>query len=125
MRYHSQCALGRCMVDKIIERGLLFDFYGDLLTAHQQKIYSEAVFNDLSLAELSEEEGISRQGVFDLIKRCDKLLLEYESKLKLIEKFKEIKKEAGNLETKVDALDISLDLKNELKESINNIIRNL
>ncbi|MBP5623998.1 MAG: DNA-binding protein, partial [Lachnospiraceae bacterium] len=36
-------------MDKIYERGLLFDFYGELLTEHQQKIYSEAVFNDMSL----------------------------------------------------------------------------
>ena len=74
-------------MDKIIERGLLFDFYGELLTDHQQKIYSEAVFNDLSLSELSEEEGISRQGIHDLIKRCDKSLQEYEEKLGLIKRF--------------------------------------
>ena len=71
-------------MEKLIERGLLYDFYGELLTKHQQDIYSEIVFNDLSLGEVSEAEGISRQGIFDLVKRCDKLLEGYEAKLKLM-----------------------------------------
>lgn len=90
-------------MDKIIERGLLFDFYGDLLTEHQQKIYSEAVFNDLSLSELSEEEGISRQGIHDLIKRCDKQLAGYEEKLHLVEKFQNIKGKAYELKEMIDS----------------------
>lgn len=90
-------------MDKIIERGLLFDFYGDLLTEHQQKIYSEAVFNDLSLSELSEEEGISRQGIHDLIKRCDKQLEGYEEKLHLVEKFQSIKVKATELKEMIDS----------------------
>ena len=94
-------------MDKLIERGLLFDFYGELLTAHQKEIYSEAVFNDLSLSELSEEEGISRQGIHDLIKRCDKLLEGYEEKLKLIERFNSIKEQVCRIEGELDSLKIS------------------
>lgn len=74
-------------MDKIFEKGLLYDFYGDLLTDHQQKIYEDAVYGDLSLGEIAEQEGISRQGVHDLIKRCDKILCDYESKLHLLERF--------------------------------------
>lgn len=79
-------------MDKIIERNLLFDFYGDLLTERQKNIYQDAVYGDLSLSELADDYGISRQGVHDLIKRCDKTLEDYEDKLKLIERFEQIKK---------------------------------
>lgn len=78
-------------MEKIIERNLLFDFYGDLLTKRQRDIYQDAVYGDLSLSELADDYGISRQGIHDQIKRCDKALEEYESKLHLIERFEKIK----------------------------------
>ncbi len=49
-------------------------------------------FYDLSLSEIAEEQGISRQGVHDLIKRCDKILEGYEEKLHLVQKFEQTKK---------------------------------
>ena len=67
-------------MEKIVEQGLLYDFYGELLTEHQRHIYEDVVMNDMSLSEIAQEAGISRQGVHDLIKRCDKTLEEYESK---------------------------------------------
>ena len=73
--------------EKIYEQTLLYDFYGELLTKHQQSIYEDAVYNDMSLGEIAEEQGISRQGVHDLIRRCDRILLEYEGKLHLVERF--------------------------------------
>lgn len=76
-------------MEKIFEQGLLYDFYGELLTVHQRKIYEDAVYNDMSLSEIAEEAGISRQGVHDLIKRCDKILADYEEKLHLVERFGE------------------------------------
>ena len=77
--------------EKYINQGILYDFYGKLLTVHQQKIYEDVVFNDFSLSEIAENEGISRQGVSDLIKRCNKSLVSYEEKLGLIKKFDETK----------------------------------
>ena len=74
-------------MEKIVEQTLLYDFYGELLTAHQRQIYEDVVFNDLSLSEVAEERGISRQGVHDMIKRCGKQLADYEDKLHLVEKF--------------------------------------
>ncbi len=113
-------------MDKIIERGLLFDFYGELLTNHQQKIYSEAVFNDLSLSELSEEEGISRQGIHDLIKRCDKSLQEYEDKLGLIKRFQQIKTEIENIEAIIESNNNLDDAsKQELKSRLISIVEDL
>ena len=78
-------------MEKIVEQGLLYDFYGELLTEHQRHIYEDVVMNDMSLSEIAQEAGISRQGVHDLIKRCDKTLEEYESKLHLMERFRNIK----------------------------------
>lgn len=84
-------------MEKIFEQALLYDFYGELLTEHQQNIYEDAVFNDMSLSEIAEVQGISRQGVHDLIKRCDKILQDYESKLHLVERFEKAKEKVGEI----------------------------
>ena len=68
-------------MEKIVEQALLFDFYGELLTKHQKQIYEDVVLNDLSLSEAAENYGITRQGVHDLIKRCNRILKGYEEKL--------------------------------------------
>ena len=78
-------------MEKIVQQGLLYDFYGERLTPHQRRIYEDAVFNDLSLSEIAQEAGISRQGVHDLIKRCDRTLEEYESRLHLMQRFSQIR----------------------------------
>ena len=92
-------------MEKIFEQNLLYDFYGELLTKHQQNIYEDAVYNDMSLGEIAEEQGISRQGVHDLIKRCDKILQDYESKLHLVEKFMGAKDKIKEIErlTQIDS----------------------
>ncbi len=73
------------------EQAMLYDFYGELLTSRQRQIYESVVFEDMSLGEIAEEQGISRQGVHDLVKRCDKILDGYEQKLGLVEKFRRTK----------------------------------
>ena len=84
-------------MEKIVEQGLLYDFYGELLTEHQKKIYEEVVYNDLSLTEIAQENRISRQGVHDLVKRCNHTLQEYENKLHLVERFVNIRNRVGQL----------------------------
>ncbi|MBQ9886939.1 MAG: DNA-binding protein [Lachnospiraceae bacterium] len=84
-------------MEKIVEQTLLYDFYGELLTSHQQQVYEDVVLNDYSLSEVAEEMGISRQGVFDLIKRCNKLLSDYEDKLHLVKKFLDTKEKAAKI----------------------------
>lgn len=93
-------------MDRIYEQTMLFEFYGELLTEHQRAVYTDALYNDMSLGEIAEEQGISRQGVHDLIKRCDKILQDYENKLHLVARFvkeKETVKEIWELSKTDDA----------------------
>lgn len=87
----------------------LYDFYGELLTEHQRNIYEDFVLNDLSLSEIAEEAGISRQGVHDLVKRCDRILEGYEEKLHLLERFMNTKEKI----TKIRALTRNYQNQNE------------
>lgn len=74
-------------MDKILNQSLLFDFYGELLNDNQRKIYELYIFENLSLAEIAECEGISRQGVYETFKRCSNILNNYEEKLHLVERY--------------------------------------
>ena len=89
-------------MEKIVKQGFLYDFYGALLNEHQKNIYEAFIYDNMSLSEIASEHGISRQGVHDLIKRCDKALEEYENKLHLVEKFLSIKDDVVLIETKAD-----------------------
>ena len=104
-------------MEKIVRQSLLYDFYGELLTEHQKNIYEDVIMNDLSYTEIARLNGISRQGVYDMIKRCDKILEEYEGKLKLVEKFE-------NAREKMTKINESLKLLSEKNkdDSLNELI---
>ena len=76
------------MFEKDLHFIMLFDFYGELLTDTQKTMFDLYYNNDLSLAEISENTGITRQGVRDSIKRSEEQLLAYEEALGLAEKAK-------------------------------------
>ena len=78
-------------MEKIFEIATLYDFYGELLNDHQKRILEDYVMNNLSLSEIAEEEGTSRQAVHDLVKRAEKSLLDYEERLHLVAKFNSVK----------------------------------
>lgn len=84
-------------VEQIVERTMLYDFYGELLTEHQKNIYEDIVLNDMSLTEIAEDYGISRQAVHDLMKRINRILDDYESKLHLVEKFERAKRKVKTI----------------------------
>ena len=84
-------------MEKIVEQGLLYDFYGELLTKHQRQIYEGSVYTNLSLGEIAQEEGISRQAVHDIVKRCDKTLQGFEDKLQLVARFNNIKDKVSRI----------------------------
>ena len=89
-------------MNEILEQALLYDFYGELLTDHQKEVYEQFVLEDLSLGEIAREEGISRQGVHDMIRRCNRTLEEYEEKLHLVEKFLNIRSQVMKIHELAD-----------------------
>lgn len=113
---------GEKAMEKIFKQALLYDFYGELLTDHQRSIYEDAVYNDMSLSEIAQEYEISRQGVHDLIRRCDRILQEYEDKLQLVNKFVNAKEKLGRIAQLVSELELvnadehSMDRLEEIKK---------
>ena len=104
-------------MEKIVEQGLLYDFYGELLTDHQRQIYEAAVYDDMSLTEIADEHGISKQGVHDLIKRCTRALQGYEDSLHMIRRFEAIKSQAEELKSlSAKEMDVA-----DLRESVSDI----
>ena len=77
-------------LEKSIRVNKLIDFYGDLLTSHQREIISLYYQMDLSLSEISEQLDISRNGVYDALKKGVNLLQKYEDKLHLVSKDEEL-----------------------------------
>ena len=104
-------------MEKIFKQTLLYDFYGELLTEHQRNIYEDAVYNDMSLSEIAQEYGISRQGVHDLIRRCDKILQDYEDKLQLVNKFTEAKEKVSRILALVEDMEPK-DIEEESREKL-------
>ncbi|MBQ4481864.1 MAG: helix-turn-helix domain-containing protein [Lachnospiraceae bacterium] len=73
-------------MERLIERGLLFDYYGGLLSEKNKRIYEACAVEDMSLSEIAEEAGISRQAVSETLRRMDEKLKGYEDELQLIAK---------------------------------------
>lgn len=101
---------------KKVEIGLLNDYYGGLLTDYQTRLLSNYYDEDLSLKEIAEEEGVSRQAVSDVIKRSSEKLLEYEQKLGLVEKI-------SNIITKIEQVIVSVDT--ETAETLKSILNEI
>lgn len=109
-------------MDAIYEKTLLYDFYGELLTPHRREIYESVVFSDMSLSEAAEEYGVSRQGIHDIIKKCDEALKGYEEKLHLVEQFSKIKELSREVLTDVENASIGSAEKTALKEKVQKIL---
>lgn len=76
-------------MEHLIRMGLLFEFYAPLLTEKQQRIARAYYHHNLSLGEIAETEGITRQAVHDLVHRTEELLLKYEERLHLMDAHQE------------------------------------
>ncbi len=74
-------------MDKVLEITLLYDFYGELLTEKQRNVIELYYLDDYSLNEIGDRYGITRQAVHEMIKRTEKILMQYEEKLLLVDKF--------------------------------------
>ena len=89
---------------KNMEISLLLDFYGDMLTEKQRDMVDYYYNEDLSLSEIAENEGITRQGVRDSIKRAEMQLLEMEDRLGLAKQFREIQETAAAIRGAADEI---------------------
>ena len=100
-------------MERIVEQNLLYDFYGELLTAHQKEIYGEHILNDMTATEIAAEFGITRQAVHD------KILADYEARLHLVAKFLTAKEKIKEIHT------LSRRLLKEDKEQMEEDIRQI
>lgn len=73
-------------MERLVRIGLLYDFYGGLLTQKQQRVMELYFLENWSLAEIADNEGVSRQAVHDLLQRSEKTIEEFEVKLGLMER---------------------------------------
>ncbi|MCR5595945.1 MAG: YlxM family DNA-binding protein [Lachnospiraceae bacterium] len=94
-------------MEKIVQQGILYDFYGELLTEHQRQVYESVVYENLSLGEIADDLGVSRQAVHDMVKRTDRILEGYEDKLGLVKRFGEVRKRIETMEKILGSEDIS------------------
>ena len=83
---------------------MLFDFYGDLLTERQREFYDLYYNEDLSLAEIAENYGISRQGVRDVIVRAEAAMTEVEDKTHIIRRFHQSRAAINAIDAAADRL---------------------
>ena len=73
-------------MDNLTKLNLLYDYYGDFLTSKQREIFELYYVHDLSLGEIAEQSGITRQGVYDVVRRSQKALKGFEKKLGMVNK---------------------------------------
>lgn len=107
------------MNDSTVMKSLLFDFYGELLTDKQREYFDLHYNEDLSLQEIAEQCGISRQGVWDNIRRAEAAMLQIEEKTGLVRRFSETKAMLARLSQELDELcSITDGRSKELAESI-------
>lgn len=92
------------MADEAVLRTMLFDFYGELLTDKQREYFDLHYNEDLSLAEIAALTGISRQGVWDIIKRAEATLRDIEAKTGLVARFRARREALAGIEARLAVL---------------------
>lgn len=92
------------MKNQAYRMAMLFDFYGDLLTERQREFYDLYYNEDLSLAEIAENYGISRQGVRDVIVRAEAAMSEIEERTHIIRRFHQSQAPLAAIDAAADAL---------------------
>lgn len=104
------------MDNSAVMRSMLFDFYGELLTEKQREYFDLRYNDDLSLGEIAEQSGISRQGVWDIIRRAEAAMTEFEEKTGLIRRFLERNAQIDELEVRLGELNVPEDVIRKLEE---------
>lgn len=111
-------------MEKNLEISLLLDFYGEMLTEKQREAIENYYNNDLSLGEIANNLGITRQGVRDAIKKSEGILYHLEEKLGLAKKFAEMQKGVERIvecAEKIDFYNRRLFRSNDVQECVQTI----
>ena len=95
------------MLEKISHVVLLKDFYGPLLTEKQQNVLNLHYENDLSLSEIADDMNTSRQAVYDMVKKAESLLEQYEQKLGLVERFQIMRERLNELSSLLEGTEVN------------------
>lgn len=112
------------MDDKMFEMTLLFDFFGDLLTDKQRNYFDLYYNDDLSLSEIAEQNGISRQGVRDIIVRAENTLRDFEEKTGVVKRFSYMNRQIDELENDVKFI-LSSSTEDNVRRTAENMITKL
>ena len=112
------------MLDKMIRMGELYDFYGQLLTQRQQEYMDLYYREDLSLGEIAERFGISRQAVYDNLRRAGNLLEEYEAKLGLLARTNDVKQAISGIKDLIETLECDADKRQTILRMIEHVLDN-
>jgi len=108
------------VMDSILFKSLIYDFYNELLTEKQKTIYELYNHFDMSLSEIAQNMDITPQGVSDILRRSEKVLNNYENKLNFVQNYLKNQKELNEISVLIDKLDIKdKDLKEEIQRKIN------
>ena len=120
--------MSRDNIETIAEISMLFDFYGELLPKKQREVFRLYHEDNFSLGEIGEDYGITRQGVYDFLKRGETSLLAYEEKLGLVERFRQAEVARRKADAAIDCLigenEENRPLTNRLKE-LKEVIRGI
>ena len=106
------------MFEKNLELGYLLDFYGELLSERKRTVMDMYYNEDLSLAEIATEIGISRQGARDIIKKSEEELIFFEEKLGLAKKLQSVSQKVNELKITSCRVDLPQDFREKLDELI-------
>lgn len=110
-------------MEKHVQLGWLLDRYGSFLTERQQTLLHLHVNEDLSLAEIAEQAGISRQGVHDALKRGEEQLLEYEARLGMLRLQQEAQARLSSLLRSIETAQMDEQEKTGLKAQVSALLQ--
>ena len=99
-----------------------FDSYGALFDEHQRESFEDYICNDMSLAEIADREGMTRQGVSDLVKRISRKLHEYEESLHLSERTEQAERIVSELQNRIMQYEAPDTVRTEMKELLRQLM---
>lgn len=91
-------------LEEMLELSLLYDFYGALLKEQKRSIFEAYILDNYGLSEIAKEKNMSRQAVYEVVRRCRKELREYEQRLQLVHKFHLMKQQVHEIQQRADAI---------------------